>query len=133
MKKKLNIVFAVICMLCMLCACGSKVDENGDALITSDWKLVEYTVNGSRTVIADLEWYVKIFTAHMEPEFSSKDGNTCTFSLGGSSHNGTLTFDGDEYTIDYDDSHKDMLAKIDGDELRIYTADGKLEFIFEAK
>ncbi|MBR4544035.1 MAG: hypothetical protein IKO53_07480 [Lachnospiraceae bacterium] len=133
MKKTLNTVILTIFMMCMLCACGSKVDENGNALITSDWELVEYTVNGTRTVTAETEWYVKLFTIGMEPEFSTKDGSTCTFSVGGKSHNGTITFDGSEYTIDYDDSQKDMFATIDGDELRIYTANGKLEFIFEAK
>lgn len=133
MKKSLSIAVITVFMMCMLCACGSKTDENGNALITSDWKLVEYTVNGTRTVMAETEWYVKLFTANMEPAFSTKDGNTCSFSVGGNSHNGTITFDGTEYTIDYDDSQKDMLATIDGDELRIYTADGKLEFIFEAK
>ena len=133
MKKTFGILAVTACMMFMLCACGSKTDENGNALITSDWKLVEYTVNGTRTVMAETEWYVKLFTANMEPAFSTKDGSTCTFSVGGNSHNGTITFDVTEYTIDYDDSQKDMLATIDGDELRIYTADGKLEFIFVAK
>ncbi len=133
MKKKVSIVLVTIFMMCMLCACGKKVDENGDALITSDWKLVEYTVNGSRSVMAETEWYVKLFTIGMEPAFSTKDGTTCTFSVGGKEHTGTLTYDGDVYNIVYNDSQKGMIADIDGDELRIYTADGNLEFIFVAK
>ena len=56
MKKTVSIMLVTIFMMCMLCACGKKVDENGDALITSDWKLVEYTVNGSRSVMAETEW-----------------------------------------------------------------------------
>ena len=53
--------------------------------------------------------------------------------MGGKEHTGTLTYDGDVYNIVYNDSQKAMIADIDGDELRIYTADGNLEFIFVAK
>ena len=65
-RKHFAAVFLVIAFsfACLFMGCGSKavsLDADGNAPITSNWRLVSYTVNGNTTVVKDLHWFIKVF------------------------------------------------------------------------
>ncbi len=133
MKKCVLMLCCIFVLSTVLLGCGStvKMDETGNASITSEWYLVEFTVNGTTTRPSDEPFLVRLFTAGMNPAFSCRDGKNCTFRNGKKSHNGTVTEEGGEYTIIYDDTSKPMKGRIDGNQLTLTNEKGTLEFIFE--
>ncbi len=127
------IALAGILMVILLCGCGIKRDELGNALITSDWKLVSLRTNGTFTDVENEQPLVKLITARDNPKFKCKDGTHCTFSMAGKTHNGTISGQDGNYEITYDDTSKPMLAEISGDRLTLKDTNGKFEIVFNAK
>lgn len=133
MKKKILNVFCIVILL-MLCGCeGHRVDENGNAVITSNWKYIESTVNGNTVNYENESPLVKIFVAPASPEFKSSNGVDCVFSINKRKHTGTMTEQDGKYIIDFDDSYKNMIAEIDGDLLTLRSENGNVEVVFRAK
>lgn len=118
--------------MCLLLGCGSS-DFSGNASITDDWKLVQYTVNGKTEKGEDIPFDSPLLLDR-SPSFSCTDGTNFTFSNNGKSHSGTLTESEDGYILNYNDKTKQMEAKISGNRMTIHIV-GKdsVEFIFETK
>ena len=133
MKKHILILICITVLMVSLAGCGSgaKLDEAGNAAITSDWNLVQFTVNDSKTVVKETPLLIKLFTFRMNPRFSCKDGTNFKLTIGKKTHKGTLTEDGGEYTLTFDDSSKQFTAVINGNTLTITNAEGTIEFIFK--
>ena len=128
----LSLICTVIISLVLSgCGAGSRLDGSGNASITSDWYLVEFTVNGTTTKPSDDPFLVRLFTAGMNPKFKCKDGENCTFSYGKKSRAGTVAEDSGEYTIMFDDTTKSLKGVISGNILTITDEKEKLRFVFE--
>jgi len=140
MRKKQTILIlmtAVICLVFAMTGCGSaqavSLDESGNAPITSAWKLVQFTVNGKVTKMADEPWWVKVMLNDKNPKFSSSDGVKCVFSNNGKSHEGQMTLEDGVYNIAFGNAEASMEAVISGKTLVITSKNGTLEFVFETK
>ncbi len=135
MRKILSILLCILILSCLLSGCGSGsetvYDEDGNASITSEWRLVEFTVNDNTTVIANDPPLVRIFTAHLNPAFSCPDGTNCTLRNGRKSHSGTVTKEDGKYMITFDDTSVAMIGEISGNVLTLQKAGGKLEIVFK--
>lgn len=123
--KKLILAAVLITVFCCLCSCGNSA-KNAD--ITSEWKIEQMTVNGKTVSGASLQ------LDSVAPEFSCKDGKNVTFTLNGKTHNGTVTENNGVYLIDFDDSAKDMEARIRNGRLVMKIKDSDtIELIFKLK
>ena len=131
MKKRMKHIVCALCVILLLVALAGCKSKGTD--ITSNWKLVEYTVKGKTTVIDDQAVLVKAVTASDNPKFSCKDGKNCVFESGGKAHQGTVTLEGDTYVINYNDTSKKMFGRIENDKLTLTNESKSLEFIFTAK
>ena len=133
MKRQVLILICIVVISLSLFGCGSgnKFDETGNASITADWYLVEFTVNGTTTKPADDPFLVRLFTAGMDPKFKCKDGPNCAFSYGKKSHAGYVTEEGGEYTITFDDTTKPLYGVISGNTLTLTNEKETLTFVFE--
>lgn len=123
--KKLILAAVLITVLCCLCSCGNSA-KNAD--ITSEWKIEQMTVNGKTVSGASLQ------LDSVAPKFSCKDGKNVTFTLNGKTHNGIVTENNGVYLIDFDDSAKDMEARIGNGRLVMKIKDSDtIELIFKLK
>ncbi|MGN0155041.1 MAG: hypothetical protein ACI4A3_11375 [Lachnospiraceae bacterium] len=122
-KKIITIAVMLVMGLGCLCACGSS--ENAD--ITSSWTLVEMSVSGKTTT------YDIIPVTSIDPHFSCTDGKNFTFSSNGKTHTGTLTESNGIYTLDLNDSNRNMEAKISGNKMTISIVGTSAYFVFETK
>lgn len=111
--------------------CGNKSAE--EVTITSDWELVEFTVNGTTTNPSEDSFLVRLVTESSNPKFVCKDGVNCVLSIGEKKHRGKITEQDGIYIIDFDDSYKNMTARIDGDNLILTNESETLEIIFVAR
>ena len=125
MKKIIIFASAVLVMLCCLCSCGNAA-KNAD--IASEWKIEQMTVNGKTVSGASLQ------LDSNGPKFSCKDGKNVTFALNGKTHNGTVTENNGVYLIAFDDSAKEMEARIGNGRLVMKIKDSDtIELIFKLK
>ena len=133
MKKYLSILIAMLATIICF-GCGSATTyTNGNADITSDWKLLEMTTSSGTTVIANDPLILQIYFANKNPSFKSYDGVTAVFSNNGKSHDATLNLlDDGRYQIDFS-TGKYMYATIVGDEMTIVNETGTLKLVFQAK
>ncbi|MBR4581765.1 MAG: hypothetical protein IKO32_11085 [Lachnospiraceae bacterium] len=131
--KKPILIITCLVLSAVFFACGApKRDEFGNVPITSNWKLVSITTNGTKTDYKNENPIIKIFVSGASPKFKC-DGSSCTLTIGKRAHNGTITGQAGEYVIDYSDSYKDMTATVSADRLYLRDMDGKIEIVFEAK
>lgn len=127
MKKKVCLLCSILCVMCLLVGCDSS-GSSGNASITDNWQLVEWTVNGKTEKFKDIP------PDSLSPQFSCTDGTNFTFSLKGKGHSGTLTESEGVYTLTYNDTFKKMEARISGNRMTITMADSDvMELIFETK
>ena len=129
-------LFIAVSFACLFTGCGSKavsLDADGNAPITSSWRLVSYTVNGSTTVVKDLHWFIKVFLSSKNPHFSCKDGVNCVITNNGKEYKGTVAYEDGVYNITLGQNTGAMTAVITGKTLTMVNAKGTLEFVFEAK
>ncbi len=134
MKKSVKLIAVLSSFLIVAASmfgCGNKSAE--EVTITSDWELVEFTVNGTTTNPSEDSFLVRLVTESSNPKFVCKDGVNCVFSLGEKKHRGKITEQDGIYIIDYDDSNKNMTARIEGDNLIITNDTGAIEIIFVAR
>ncbi len=126
--KRIVCILLTVLVLTVLTGCGSdSKDADGNARITSKWKLIEMSVNGS----TDTD---ETFLAMEEaPKFTCDDGKTFVFSNMKKSHSGKLQEDEDGYTLKFDDKTVDMKAVIDGDKLTITIPNKTTKLVFEAE
>lgn len=123
MKRVIVVTAVLITVICAFCACGGAVAD-----ITSSWVIEQMTVNGKKFD------YTLIPIDTKAPAFSCSDGKNLTFSLNGKKHNGTLTESGGVYTVEFDDSAKDMEARIENNKLILKTKDSdNIELVFKLK
>ncbi len=111
--------------------CGNKASE--EVTITSKWELVEFSVNGKVTNTSGESFLFKLMTDSSNPKFVCNDGVNCVFSLGKKKHRGKITEQDGIYIIDFDDSYKNMTARIDGDNLILTNESETLEITFVAR
>lgn len=124
MKRIIIVTAVLITVLYAFCACG----ETAAADITSPWVIEQMTVNGKKFD------YTLIPIDAKSPAFTCSDGKNLTFSLNGKTHNGTLTESGGVYTIEFDDSAKDMEARIANNKLTLKSKDSdNIELVFKLK
>lgn len=129
-KKKIAAALACLSILSAgsLSACGKEIDDQGRTLISSEWKPVEFTVRGTTTEYNPLYFWEK----GKFPEFECDDGSTCTMTVNGKSHTGTVTEEEDgTYTIVFGDSDRHLIGVIDDDVLTITTDNDAVSFVFE--
>ena len=131
MKKISALILSIILCLTLLCACGRKTDSNGNTLITSSWKCVSYTVNGTQTVISDEPFVVKLFMDKDNPKFKCDDNNIFTFTLLQKERTGKATLNDDGTYLLTNDNGKSIFAKIEGNYLTLYDEQGKMEIVFK--
>ena len=117
------VVFLLIVM-CIIGACGKK--ENSDEIsITSNWKLVSFTVNGEKTEVKDG------FDSSLYPTFSCPDGVNCVVSNGKEGHHGTIEEVDGKYMITFDGSSLvGMEGTISGNTLTLVNPKGTVEMVF---
>ena len=136
-KKYLLITVLLVCLaMIVMTGCGSSAvqyDDNGNASITSKWHLVQFTVNGETTVVADQPWWIKVMFRDKNPAFSSSDGISCVFSNNGKPRNGRMSFSDGVYHIAFSDTKVGMEATITGSKMVLVNDKGTLELIFEAR
>ena len=131
MKKLLAVILSIVMCLTLLCACGRKTDENGNTLITSNWKCVSYYVNGQRTVLSEQPFWVRLITSNDIPRFRTGDGETFTFNILQKKYTGNLTLNEDgTYKLDTGKG-KPLFGKIEGNTLTLYSDTASLEIVFE--
>lgn len=124
MKRTIIFTAMLIMVLCAFCACG----ETAAVDITSPWVIEQMTVNGKKFD------YTLIPIDSKSPAFSCSDGKNLTLSLNGKTHNGTLTESGGVYKIEFDDSAKDMEARIANNKLTLKTKDyDNIDLVFKLK
>ena len=133
MKKRILIIICTMALSLVLFGCGSKneFDEEGNALISSDWHLREFTVNDSSTNVKEEGFLLRLLTVWSNPKFKCKDGTNCTFSYGKRALTGTVTEEDGEYTITFDEKVKTFKGTISGNTLTLTSGNGKLRFVFE--
>lgn len=125
MKKITIFTSAILIALCCLCSCGNSAKT---ADITSEWMIEQMTVNGETVSDASLQ------LDSVAPKFSCTDGKNVAFTLNSKTHNGTVTENNGVYLIDFDDSAKDMEARIENSKLILKIKDSDtLEFVFKLK
>lgn len=125
MKKIIIFTCAILIMLCCLCSCGN---SSKTADITSEWKIEQMTVNGKTMSDASLQFDPKA------PKFSCKDGKNVTFTLNEKTHNGTATENNGVYLIAFDDSAREMEARIENSRLVMKIKDSDtIELVFKLK
>lgn len=123
MKRMIIVAAVLITVLCAFCACGETTAD-----ITSSWVIKQMTVNGKKFD------YTLIPIDSKAPAFSCSDGKNLTFSLNGKKHNGTLAENGGVYTIEFEDSAKDMEAIITNNKLILKIKDSdSMELVFKLK
>lgn len=125
MKKIIIFASAILIMLCCLCSCGNSPKT---AYITSEWKIEQMTVNGKTMADALLQ------LDSNAPKFSCTDGKNVTFTLNGKTHNGTVTENSGVYLIAFNDSAKEMEARIENSKLVMKIKDSDtIELVFKLK
>lgn len=125
MKNFVLAAAVLITVLCCLCSCGNSA-KNAD--ITSEWKIEQMTANGKTVSDPLMQFDSKA------PKFSCKDGKNVTFALLGKTHNGTVTENNGVYLIAFDDSTKDMEARIENSKLVLKIKDSDtMELVFKLK
>lgn len=96
--------------------------------ITSNWELVEYTVNGKTTKVID-----EAEDNPNSPSFVCKGNNSCVVSVNGKDHEGYMTESAKgKYKITFDDTDQGMTATIKGHKLTLENDKKTVEIIFEA-
>ena len=141
MKKRICLLFVFV-FLVILSGCSPadlippdpREDMSNDP-ITQEWKIIEYTVNGETVVLEDDPAIVNVMMASKQPAFSCTDGVNCTFSVNGKSKDGTVSKDGDEYTITFPDPKSSSLkGTIDeNNQLTLEIVGKTAVMVFEAK
>ena len=131
MKRIVSLVLSIILCLALFCACGRKTDADGNTLITSDWKCVSYTVNGTHTQISDIPFYIRIFIEKDNPKFECNDGENFTITLLQKERIGIVTVNDDGTYLLTGENGASLFAKIEGNILTIYDDQGKMEMVFE--
>ena len=131
MKKITALIISIVLCLTVLCACGRKTDSEGNTLITSNWKCVSFTVNGTHTDISEDPFIIKLFMSKDNPKFKCSDGENFTITLLQKSHSGKLTLNDDGTYLLTHDQGKDLYAKIEGNTLTIYSLEANMELVFE--
>lgn len=130
MKRTAALVLSIVLCLTLLCACGRKTDDNGNTLISSGWKCVSYTVNGTHTEVSEIPFFISIFINKDGPKFKCDDEGNFTLTLLQKSRTGKVTLNEDgTYTLANDYGY--ILAKIEGNNLTLYDEQGKMEIVFE--
>ena len=125
MKKIIIFTSAILIMLCCLCSCGN---SSKTAYITSEWKIEQMTVMGKTTSDLSLQFDPKA------PKFSCTDGKNVTFTLNGKTRNGTVTENSGVYFIAFNDSAKEMEARIENSKLIMKIKDSDtIELVFKLK
>ena len=133
MKKRNYLLLGLVMILVFaLVGCGKEKKEEKD-LITSDWTLVEYTVKGETMRVKDYTEAEKSVVDSVVPKFHSEDGKTCTFSVSGKEHTGTLSKEDGKYIITYPDTDKKMIAEISDKTLTIVNEEHTFEIVFETE
>lgn len=132
MRKVTALILSAILCMSLLCACGRRTDSNGNTLITSNWTIVEYTVNGQREDLRDDSFLLKLLMFRDKPRFKCNDGTNFEISLLQKSRSGTVTQRDDGIYELYVETGSDPLyASIVGNELTIYDDQGRIEMVFE--
>ena len=131
MKRILTLVLSIVLCLTLLCACGRKTDENGNTLITSNWKCTSFTVNGTRTEVGDIPFFMHIFTSKDVPKFKCDDGINYTLSLLQKTRTGRVSLNDDGTYSLINEYGNSIFARIEGNNLTLYDGDGKIEIVFE--
>ena len=131
MKRIAALVLSIILCLTLLCACGRKTDENGNTLITSSWKCVSYTVNGTHTEMSEIPFVIRIFMSKDDPKFKCDDGMNFTFTLLQKERTGRVSLNDDGTYSLINEYGNSIFAKIEGNNLILYDGDGKMEIVFE--
>ncbi|MCI5904468.1 MAG: hypothetical protein MRZ61_04940 [Oscillospiraceae bacterium] len=127
MKRRLLFIAVIVAMtLSCLCGCSSSAGS-AQATITSKWEIIETGLSGKKVT------YDVIPVTSIDPHFSCSDGKNFKFSMNGKDHTGTLTGSNGVYTLDLDDSEKNMEAKISGNKMTVTIVGTSAYFIFEAK
>lgn len=130
MRKTVALVLSIVLCLTLFCACGKKTDQDGNTLITSDWKYVSFTVNGKQTKADDIPFFMRIFTDKDDPKFRCDDGKNFTISLLQKDHSGTVTVSDDGLFVLTGSTDTPLYATIEGDTLTIFDEAGKMEIVF---
>ena len=134
MKKYLGIPVMLLLVACLACGCGKAVlDADGNAAISSDWKLAKFTVNGKTEVMADTPLFLKVLAASKYPAFQCSDGVNCVLSNNGKKHAGTVTETDGVYRITFNNASKGMVGEISGKTLTLRNEEGTLLLVFETK
>ena len=134
MKKYLGIFALLLLTVCLACGCKKAVlDENGNADISSDWKLVKFGVNVNTEDLADTPLFLKVISASKYPTFQCPDGVNCVLSNNGKKHPGTVTEEDGVYRITFSDTNKRMKAVIFGKMLTIMNDEETIQIVFETK
>ena len=130
MKRIAALVLSIVLCLSLLCACGRKTDENGNTLISSSWKCVSYTVNGTHTEVSEIPFFIYIIINKDSPKFKCDEEGNFTLTLLQKSRTGKVTMNEDgTYLLSND--YGSILAKIEGNNLTIYDDQGKMEIVFK--
>lgn len=135
MKKTVLLLFGLVLAMCMFCGCGAKTsyDADGNAAITSKWRIREFTVKGTTTKIYEQPFWLQIIAAGDNPRFSCSDGINCEFTNLGKSHSGTVSFEDGVYKISFGEASNALTGVITGNLLEITNDKGTLSLVFEAR
>ena len=134
--KTVHILCILLFSAVILCGCGkstAEFDQNGNALITSQWQLAQMTVRGSKTDFRDVPDSVWGGAASDHPAFVCTDGVNCVFSGNGTDHKGKLAPKDNGYIITFSDGYKSLTAVISGNVLTLSNDGGTFEIVFETK
>lgn len=133
--KRILCALLVVMMLLTLTACGGKStseiqrDDDGNALITSDWNLTAITSKMGVT-----EYKGNAFKKK-KPSFHTDDGVNFVFTNNGKEHTGTLVEEDGYYSMNFNDSESPMEIRIKGDfmEIQLPESNSKIIMTFEAQ
>lgn len=128
MRRSAAILCCAIVGFALLTGCGKAVDDQGNTLITSRWKPVEFTVNGTTTEHEPLFiWEIFSF-----PRFKCDDGTHFTLLINGETREGTVTPEDDgTYTIVFDNNDNAFQGVIEDDVLTITSSDNNVSLVFK--
>lgn len=97
--------------------------------LTSDWELVEFTVNGTTSKAADMD----VQERKDAPAFRCEDGEHCVVNMSGKDHNGTIKEEGGQQVIHFDNTEVTMTAEVSGNTLTLVNDKGTVTMIFQTK
>ena len=101
-----------------------------NSALSSNWNLVEYTVNGNKVKAENLSATER----EISPTFVCKDGQNCMVSLNGKDHKGHISYlDKGKYNISFDDTDQGMTAQISGKKLTLTNDSKSVIIVFEDK